>query len=372
MSETRAMAAATRRNALLTGIVIVPLAICAAVSAGVALYADPLSAGAAFSANAAGPAAVAAAAKTVYERHVYSQVHMGTQVRIVLYADSEVAARYAAAAGFAEIARLDAVLSDYRRDSELNRLADSAGKGPVEVSNDLFLVLERALDLGRQTKGAFDITAGPLTRLWRRAHQTERLPAPEELAAARYLTGLRKIRLVEEPRAVELLLPGMQLDLGAIGKGYALDRALVEVRRAGSDRALLEAGGDIVVGDAPPDRDGWKIVVPQAANHCTIELAEAAISTSGDTEQFVEIHGRRYSHVLDPRTGLGLTHRAMATVIAPEGVTADPLATALTVLDETEGRALLAAHPEARAFVRRVAPGSGFSTGLVCGARFGY
>jgi len=292
---------------------------------------------------------------------------MGMQVRIVLYAETEDAARLAATAAFVEIARLDNVFSDYRRDSEVSLVSVSSAGSPVTVSDELFFVLKRAQELARQTDGAFDVTAAPITRLWRRAIADGLLPEPSEIEGARRLTGYGMLVLDARTRTVALATEGMKLDLGAIAKGYILDRALQVLRHHGADRALVEAGGDIVVGSAPPGRRGWRIDVPHLASAasgpppdvasappaprltCELDLADAAISTSGDQVQFVEIDGRSYSHTVDPRSGMGLANSSTATVVALDGVTADSLATALTIVGEEEGRSLLAQYPGARA-----------------------
>jgi len=145
--------------------------------------------------------------------------------------------------------------------------------------------------------------------------------------------------------------------VGGIAKGFILDRALETLSAEGVSRALIEAGGDIVVSGPPPDRDGWTVQLPGAApdgGSRTARLRDAAVSTSGDTEQFVEIDGTRYSHVIDPRTGVGLTHRLLVTVVVDRGVTADGLATTVGVLSREAGRAFLDAHyPGVTAYVRR-------------------
>lgn len=299
---------------------------------------------------AAGEARAADAADQVDElkRLEYRQRHMGMQVRLVLYAANEPAADRAASAAFDRIAQLENVLSRWRDASELNQLCARAGEGPVSVSEDLFAVLRQAQALSRRSDGAFDITVGPLVALWREARETHRLPEPEVLQQARERVGWQKLQLDSEARTAELRVEGMQLDLGGIAKGYILDRALEELKRQGVQRALVEAGGEIVVGDPPPGRSGWKIRVPGAGPDGTdkaVELACAAISTSGDAMQFVEIEGQRYSHVVDPRTGLGLINRTAVTVIAPDSLTADGLATTLGVLGPVAGHALVEAWP---------------------------
>lgn len=275
---------------------------------------------------------------------------MGVQARIVLYAPDEATAKRGAVAAFDRIAALDATMSDYRRDSELMRLADRSGAGPVPVSADLFHVLRRAERLARLSGGAFDITAGPLAQLWRAARDTGALPAPDALENARVRSGYALLRLDAEDSTATLASKDMRLDLGGVAKGFAADEALATLRAHGLPRAMIEFGGDIVTGDAPPqERDtadspgndgaGWRITEPLSRR--TFHLANAAISTSGDTVQFVVIDGTRYSHVLDPRTGIPLTNRIAVTVIAPEGVLSDGLATMLSVLGPEEGMALV-------------------------------
>lgn len=272
-------------------------------------------------------------------RYEYVQVHMGVPVRLVFYTGSDGAAAAAATAAFARIAQLDSRLSDYRADSELRRLDGHASAVPV--SDDLFAVLEIALELARATNGAFDPTVGPFTRMWRTSRGTLRLPSAGELEAARARVGWEKVSLDRDARTVRLAVPGMMLDLGGIGKGYVLDEALATLRRHGIRRALLEAGGDIVLGDAPPARPGWAIEISGAVEPISV-LARTAIATSGDTEQFVTIDGTRYSHVVDPRTGLGLTSGVSVTVIAKNGATADAMATAVSVWGREAGTELAA------------------------------
>jgi thiamine biosynthesis lipoprotein len=280
-------------------------------------------------------------------RRQYAELHMGMAVRIVLYAPDDATARRAARAAYARMAELEDVMSDYRPESEVRRLAARPGAA-VRVSDDLFVVLARAVDLWRRSEGVFDVTVGPFVELWRVARRTARLPPRAALAAAARRVGSDKVHLDSVARTVRLDVPGMRIDLGGIAKGYILDRALDALRAQGVTRALLEAGGDIVLGDAPPARPGWRI----ATFAGDTVLADGAVSTSGDTEQFVIIGGVRYSHVIDPRTGMGLTSRREATVVAPDGVTADGLATALTLLDDERGDRLLRSFPRAAAHMR--------------------
>jgi len=201
----------------------------------------------------------------------------------------------------------------------------------VHVSEDLFRVLEAAQKLAAETDGAFDVTIGPVTHLWRQC----KLPDTQTLERCGYL----KLVLDRARRTVYLKLAGMQLDLGGIAKGYAADEALATLRAHGVKRALVAVGGDIAAGEAPPGKKGWKIGVEP--NGGDLILHNAAVSTSGDIEQFLKSGGVRYSHIIDPKTGLGLTHRAPITVVARRGIDADALATAISVLGPERGRALL-------------------------------
>jgi thiamine biosynthesis lipoprotein len=280
------------------------------------------------------------------QRFEFTQVHMGTQFRIVLYAADEATAKKAADAAFARIAELDGIMSDYKQTSELMQLCKKAGGDPVPVSEDLFAVIARALEISRLTDGAFDITVGPVVRLWRRARRTMMMPDGDELAAARKLVGYQQVQIEAKGRTVRLTAKGVLLDLGGIAKGYAAQAALEVLRRHGIRQALVAAGGDIVVGDAPPGTKGWRIGIapledPTAKPTRYLSLSNSAVSTSGDTEQYVVIDGKRYSHIVDPKTGLGLTTRMSVTVVMTNGKTSDGMTTGLCVLGPEKGLPLI-------------------------------
>jgi thiamine biosynthesis lipoprotein len=286
----------------------------------------------ALSSAATGAAVTAAGACMPAGPCEYTQIHMGLPVRIVLHADEQTAGD-AARAAFDRIAALDAMMSDYRPDSELRRVELGAGE-PVAVSPELFRTLARARDVACATDGAFDPSVGALVALWRLARTTGALPVAAALDDARSRTGWRRIHL-DAARQTVRIPRGMRLDLGGIAKGSILQQALITLRAQGVSRALVEAGGDIVVGDPPPGSDGWRIDAAgsqPAFQAQARRLRNAAIATSGPTAQFVEIAGVRYSHIIDPRTGLGVTTPVVARVIAADAATADALATALTIL----------------------------------------
>lgn len=281
---------------------------------------------------------------------------MGVEARIVLHAADSVRAREAAAAAYARIAELDASMSDYRDDSELNRLTRNPPGTWVPVSEPLFTVLEAAQRMARLSGGAFDVTAGPQVRLWREARRSGVAPGSETRAAALAASGWSLLELDPRERAVRLATTGMQLDLGGIAKGYAADEALHVLGDHGLPRALIEFGGDIAVGDPPPNRRAWEVRVADAAGGpAVLQLRRAAVSTSGDAVQFVEIDGVRYSHVVDPRTGEALRDQFTATVVAPRAMLSDAIATVAGVLGPGEAERFAARHfPEVQVYVRRV------------------
>jgi thiamine biosynthesis lipoprotein len=291
-------------------------------------------------------AAGAAAAEPALARFTYTEPHMGTRFKIIVYAPDEATAGPAAREAFARIAALDGIMSDYRPTSELMQLCRKAGGEPVPVSEELFFVLSRGQEVSRLSDGAFDVTVGPVVKLWRRARRTERLPDPDDLKKALALVGYEKMRLDPKARTVQLLVPGVQLDLGGIAKGYAADEALKVLRRHDLTRALVAAGGDIAVGGPPPGSDGWTVGIapledPDSKPSRYLVLHDAAVSTSGDAEQYVEIDGKRYSHIVDPKTGIGLVGRRSATVVARHGILADSLTKAVIVPGPERGLATI-------------------------------
>ncbi len=286
-------------------------------------------------------------------RYEFVEPHMATLFRIVFYAPNPEIAKNASQAAFTKIEELNRAFSDYAPDSELNRFCRIPAGTPVPLSPDLFLILSRGQQFAEASHGSFDMTVGRLTQLWRVSRKSHRLPAPDVLAQARAAVGWKKLSLATELQTGTLAATGMQLDLGGIAKGFAADAALAVLRAHGCPAALVAASGDIALGDAPPGRAGWDISLGSQANAPHRTLAHCGVSTSGDFEQFAVIDGVHYAHILDPRTGLGLTQPAEVSVIAPDATTSDALATALCIVSAEEGKVLLEKYPGTSAVFKR-------------------
>ncbi len=290
-------------------------------------------------------------------RHEFREVHMGTEWRIVLYAPDKPTAEKAAKAAYARVAELEMVMSDYNPKSELMKLcaANDANPGkPMPLSGDLRDVLSGASIVAGLSEGAFDVTVGPMVKLWRVARKVKELPDPKELAAAKQLVGYKFMSLDQKDVTLKLSKAKMRLDLGGIGKGFAADAALEVLKKQGCPRALIAASGDITVGDAPPDKESWEVeIAPITKDQPTrrLKLVNQSVSTSGDLFQHVEIDGVRYSHILDPKTGLGLTGRRSATVIATKGWQADALTKVASVMEPAKALKMIEGYPGAAMFL---------------------
>lgn len=271
-------------------------------------------------------------ARAEERRFVFERPLMGTRFAVTCHGSDEAKAKAAADEAFAEGERINAVASDYLPDSELMRLP--AGGAAVAVSPLLAELLEFSRDMAERCGGAFDPTLGPLTGLWRESRRTGELAAAEDRAAALAACGWSGLEVDGKARTVRLGKPGMRLDLGGIAKGFAADRMFEVMKKHGFARTCITAGGDLRLGDPPPGKTGWKVGLktfdPERPEE-VVALSNCAVSTSGDLHQFVEIGGKRYSHILDPRTGLGLTEKVAVSVIAPTATVSDALATACCV-----------------------------------------
>ena len=264
---------------------------------------------------------------------------MGVQFRIDLYADNEAIADEAFTAGFARIDELEQCLSNYRADSELSLLCRSTG--PVRVSDDLWKVLIYAEQISRLSHGAFDVTVGRVTKLWRRARRQQQIPSAERLQQEMEFVGFDKLVLDRLAKTVTIQKPGLLIDLGAIGKGYAADEALQVLAELGIRSAVVDASGDVRFGAAPPGKSGWATGIAALSEGGTPILLQhqshGAVATSGDAFQFLEFQGKRYSHILDPRTGMPVQVRSSVSIHAATGMQADALASAVSVMGPRRG-----------------------------------
>lgn len=275
------------------------------------------------------------------ERYEYSAPSMGTVLKIAVYSPSEQRALDAIDAGLTEIDRLIPILNNYDPDSEISRLV-THGRDPVPLSPDLGAVLKHAQRWYELSQGAFDITIGPLTRIWSQARRERALPSDESIDSARSRSGWRHVRWLNASSSnqgalsVSLLFDAMRIDASGIATGYIIDRAFDAIRKSGIESLLIDVGGDIRVGQSPPGSKGWKIDIAGLGKDSPLltqrQLEHCAITTSGDLNQFVEIEGVRYSHLIDPATGSPVPRRQSATAIAPLAIDADAGATALCVL----------------------------------------
>jgi thiamine biosynthesis lipoprotein len=293
----------------------------------------------------------------------FSELHMGTKFELTMHAESQAAAEQAAKAAFARVAELDSILSHYKDDSELSKLCRASGSDRwVLVSDELWHMLQLSCEYSRRSGGTFDVTMGPLVQLWRRSGRRGELPSELLLSEARERVGYRFIDFDAANQRVRLAKRDMRLDFGGIGKGYAADEALRVLRAHGVRRALADASGNFMAGEAPPGKSAWTLAIEnigtdENAALPRLAIANAGVATSGDRHQFVEIGGKRYSHIIDPRTGLGITTPSSVTVIAADATAADALATAVSVLGPKAGLELIEKTPGAAALIVRVEDG---------------
>ena len=296
-----------------------------------------------------------------------SGVHlvMGTFARVtVLAPDSRTGAKCVEAA-LAEIRKVDDLMSDYKEDSEISRVNKGAFGRPVEVGESTFEVIRRSIEFSRLTDGAFDITIGPLVQLFRKAKNDGIAPTPEQIADAKTRVGYEKLILNDADHTVRFTVEGMSLDLGGIGKGYAVDKAIEAAQKLGASGAMVDLGGHVrCFGTPPKGREKW-IIGLQDPNIddfggsgilLKLQVSDTAIITSGDYQQFAIIDGKKQSHIIDRRTGKGAEGLSSVTIIAPNATDADALATAVSVLGPEKGLSLIEKLPQTEAILLSPAP----------------
>ena len=272
---------------------------------------------------------------------------MGSPFKIIIYADNDSIANKAAQGAFKRIEDLNASLSDYRDDSEINAVSAQSGTDQwIPVSKDLFDILYISDDISKKTNGAFDATLGPIVQEWRRATRKGYFPDSALIKNALSKTGYQKIKFDASTQSIQLPVKGMRLDIGGLGKGYAADEAVKILKKYGIKSAMIDAGGKLALMDPPPGEKGWKIVISSGRDSIeTIEYSNVGMATSGPTYRYLDYKGKRYSHIVDPKTGIGLLYHVRTTVISPTSVEADALATAFSVSGIKEGKKYIRRFP---------------------------
>ena len=281
------------------------------------------------------------------KRYSFEKGLMGSPFKLIIYANNDSLATKSANAAFKRIEDLNASLSDYRDDSEINAVSAKSGAGNWSpVSKDLFDILFVSDDISKKTDGAFDATLGPIVQEWRRATRKGYFPDANLIADALSRTGFNKVKFDASSQSIQLEDKGMRLDIGGLGKGYAADEAVKVLKSYGIKSAMIDAGGKLALMDPPPGEKGWKIVISSGRDSIeTIEYSNVGIATSGPTYRYLDYKGKRYSHIVNPKTGIGLEHHVRTTVISPNATEADALATAFSVSGIRAGKKYLKRFP---------------------------
>lgn len=273
-----------------------------------------------------------------------SRVVMGTFAEVTAVAPDRTAATAAVEAAYDRLELVNRLMSDYRDDSEVGRLNALAAGQSLVVSPETFHVLEKAAEVSQASGGAFDVTCRPLVSLWKQAGKSNKLPGDAELAVTRKRVGWQQLALDPATRTVTIGGDSVRVDLGGIAKGYSLDLAASAMRQAGAVGGLVNVGGDVVAFGTQAGGLPWRIGIRHPFENGLLgrlKLVDCAVATSGDQQRFSIIEGQRFSHIVDPRTGRPAAQAPAVTVIAPDGITADAWATALSVLRVEEGRPLV-------------------------------
>ena len=293
---------------------------------------------------------------------------MGTFARVVAIAEDGRTAARCAEAAYNSIKNIDRLMSDYIADSDISRVNREAFRHPVQVSEETFEVLQRSIYFSKLTDGAFDITVGPLVDLWREAADANSEPNEVEMADARSKVGYEKLILDADNRTVKFQVKGMRLDLGAIAKGYGVDKAIETLREKGAIGGMAEIGGEVrCFGRGPKGRENWLVGLQDPAKPSAglgdemllmlLELDDAAAATSGDYQQSVIVEGKRHSHIIDRGSAMGAEGLSSVTIIADNCTDADVLATAVSVMGAKKGLGLIESIEGVEAILVGPAPG---------------
>ena len=269
---------------------------------------------------------------------------MGTVAWITIHGQNELEAKGAAEEAIRELHRIEAMMSNWKKESELSRLNRESDGKPYNISRELFNVLERSIYYSHLTAGAFDITARPLVQLWGFQGGETHLPGAQEIEQTMSRVGYGKVMLDGESTSI-IMPPGMELDLAGIAKGYGVDRVVALLKERGVQSALVNLGGNIYALGSPPGDKGWPIGIrdPRGGREIvgSLLLTDEAVSTSGNYENYVEIEGTIYGHIIDPRAGRPVSHVLSVTVVASTALEADALSTGLFVLGPESGERVI-------------------------------
>jgi thiamine biosynthesis lipoprotein len=286
---------------------------------------------------------------------------MGTFARAVVIASDSDEAGKCIESAFTQINKVDGLMSDYKSDSEISSVNRDGFEKAVQLSQSTYEVLQRSIEFSKLTDGAFDITVGPLVELFRRAKRKQVLPNQDEITDAKSKVGFEKLKLDGQNRTVQFTVEGMQLDVGGIAKGYAVDKAAETMQAHGAIGGMVDLGGDIRCFGAPfKGRDHWVIGLqnPDVGEDSAgrevllkLKIANGAIATSGDYQQFIIIEGKRRSHIIDRKTGTSTEGLSSVTIIADNATNADALATAVSVMGHEKGLELIENIPGTEAIL---------------------
>lgn len=270
-------------------------------------------------------------------RYTYSMQKMGSPFNLIIYAKTKQIADSAAYQSFKLVDSINSRCSDYDSSAELYKLQFASAGKPIKVSPILMELFCTARQAYTDSYGSFDITVGPLSLIWRNARKSQQFPNASAINEARKSVGFNNIQLDSTAQTITFLQPSMQLDMGGIAKGYAADKVLALLYSFGITNALVDAGGDMVVAGMPPQKKGWRVGVnipgqQEALWKRKLILSNKAVATSGDAYQYLLHKGKKYAHIIDARTGYGVTFQRNVTVVAPTATTADWLATACSIL----------------------------------------
>jgi len=279
----------------------------------------------------------------------YSEMKMGSPFNLIIISADSNKANHLAQKSFELVDSLNHIFSNYDSSSELSKINASAGFLPYKMSAAMLDLVQKSEDAYVQSKGAYDISIGPLSALWRNARKAKLFPEAGTVLATKKLVGLNQVKINKHLGTIFLPTSGMQLDFGGIAKGYIAQWVIDYLKANGIQQALADAGGDIVMSGAPLNQKGWLVGVnvPETTDDLLskkLALSNCSVATSGDVYQYIENNGVKYSHIINPMTGYGVTNLRNVTIIAKTGASADWLATACSILPIKEAKQLALSH----------------------------